>query len=154
MMDMFSTLDELKEYKETDYRKRIRQKYRCYRFPFCFLINICQDIRASKMKKKAENLFDWNKLSEDEKGGAKQPKQIQKTIWTMFQNTKHNIVELLDCLSDFNLLYLVYNNDRTWINNHDDKPKLSYKVACTIIFMSISSGYLIQYSSTLNQMWN
>lgn len=91
----------------------------------------------------------------------------KESCWSMFKIIQRDVLEFLDQATDMFLLWIIYNSSiehdlersggqKTQPNPdsaYSDFNSFSYKFAFVVIFMSISSQFLIAYSSQLNSLW-
>ena len=69
-------------------------------------------------------------------------------MFTLVKQVMTSIVEAFDLLTDIVLLNQIY-----WEGmKEENQDKDSFKIACVVIFISISSCFLIAYSSIVNML--
>ena len=67
---------------------------------------------------------------------------------TLVKQVSTSVVEALDLTTDIILLNQIYWEGMKTANQDKD----AYKIACVVIFISISSCFLIAYSSIVNML--
>lgn len=116
-----------------------RQYHGCFNLLFCRSLKCCcRGLRNKQLKGKLKEL--------DHEQRVKKRKFID--IITIIKQVQASVVEGLDLYTDIVLLNHIYweGMKEENINNH------SFKICSLIIFISISSCFLIAYSSIVNML--